>query len=101
SGDEPPPPLVERTSQEPRLQELAESVQPAPPASELEPLPAYRALPPQICQCLAAKHAPLADAFDNKRQQSQEKQTHACGRKGHKSEKQRAFQESMLLYSAL
>jgi hypothetical protein len=101
ADDEIPLPVVERTRPEPVLQDLALSVQPAEPPAESEPPVAYRALAPQICQCLAAKHAPLADALDNKRQQSGEMQTRACCLSGHKSEKQRAFQESMLLYSAL
>jgi hypothetical protein len=57
-----------------------------------------------LCQCLSAKHAPTADGFDSKRRQLEEEQANSSCRQGRKSEKQakqRAFQESMLLYSAL
>jgi hypothetical protein len=101
SGDEVPLPAVERTGQEPVVQDLAASVQPPePPGEPVSPV-VYRSLAPQLCQCLAAKHAPLADGLDYQRQQIEQKQNNACCLSGHKSEKQRAFQESMLLYSAL
>ncbi|HTU16485.1 MAG TPA: hypothetical protein VMG10_00355 [Gemmataceae bacterium] len=98
AGDEMPLPVVERTNPEMVLQELAVTVQ---PPGQLEPTTDYRALAPQVCQCLAAKHAPLADAFDNKWQQSEQKQRHGCCQGRRKSEKQRALQASMLRYSAL
>ena len=101
AGDEMAPPVVERASPDQLLQDLAATVQPPQPPGEPESPAIYRALAPQICQCLAAKHAPLADALDNKRRQSEEKQSNSRCRSGHKSEKQRAFQEEMLLYSAL
>lgn len=99
-GDEMPPPVVERAPQEPVLQDLAASVEQRADAPRA-PTNAYRALPPQLCQCLAVKHAPLADGLDHKRQQLEQKQQPACCRNARKSGNQRAFQESMLLYSAL
>jgi hypothetical protein len=100
-GDEAPLPTVERTVQERAIQDLAAAVQsPASPDDPKTPSD-YRALAPQLCQCLAAKHAPLADGFDNQRRQLEQQEADnrcLCGRK---SDKQRAFQESMLLYSAL
>jgi hypothetical protein len=94
-------PVVERTRQEPALLELASSVQPAEPPVDLHAPTAYRALAPQLCQCLAAKHAPLADGLDRQRQQLEQQRAKASCQSGRKSAKQRAFQEAMLLYSAL
>jgi outer membrane protein TolC len=54
-----------------------------------------------MCQCLAAKHAPLADGLDAQRRQLEEKKVKKTCLREDKSAKQRAFQESMLLYSAL
>ncbi len=112
---EPLPPAVERVSQEQAIQELAASVQPPPVLDELPLVDAYRALPPLLCQCLAAKHAPLADGFDNQRRQlenssSGRRASKECpglrgglaqGGKAQKQQKQREFQEAILLYSAL
>lgn len=101
-GDEMPLPVAERTRQEPIVQELAASLQPPTAPAEPGPRVAYRALAPQLCQCLAAKHAPLANSFDQKRQQlQQQQQNRSCCNRGKKSEKEREFQEAMLLYSAL
>jgi hypothetical protein len=104
SPGETPPPAVERISQEQTVLQLAASVQ-LPPTSDNLPVPdAYRAVPPLLCQCLAAKHAPLADGFDNQRRQLEQQQAKAgcrSSRKTEKQAKQRAFQESLLLYSAL
>jgi hypothetical protein len=97
AADEVPLPPAERTSQEPALLELASTLRPAEPPSAAP----YRALAPKLCQCLAAKHAPLADGLDSQRQQLQNGRGHAGCRGENKSDKQRAFQESMLLYSAL
>jgi hypothetical protein len=118
-ADEMPLPAVERAPQESAIQDLVKPigagsvsdespVVDAPGADQI----AYRAVAPQLCQCLAAKHAPLADGFDSQRRQLEKtsqaksaKHRCACSRCGmankDKSEKQRAFQESMLLYSAL
>jgi hypothetical protein len=97
---EPPLPAVERNALEPDVLELAASVKPVEPPGDAQPPLSYRALAPQQCQCLAAQHAPLADSLDRQRQKLQQEanDSHLCGQK---SEKQRAFQESMLLYSAL
>src|SRR5262249_43916765 len=97
---EPPLPAIERNALEPELLKLTASVKPADSPGDPQPPLPYRALTPQQCQCLAAQHAPLADSLDRQRQKLQEEanDSHLCQ---HKSEKQRAFQESMLLYSAL
>ena len=99
-GAESPLPAVERNALEPDLLKLAASMKPAEPPGDAQPPHAYRALTPQQCQCLAAQHAPLADSLDRQRQKLQQEanDSHLCQ---HKSEKQRAFQESILLYSAL
>jgi uncharacterized coiled-coil protein SlyX len=99
--DETPWPVVDRGSQEPVVQELAASLQPSEPPGDPQSAIPYRALPPQLCQCLAAKHAPLADGLDNQRRQLEPRRGSASCRSGHQSDKQRAFQESLLLYSAL
>ncbi|MHB1423431.1 MAG: TolC family protein [Gemmataceae bacterium] len=109
SGDEMPPPLVERTLQESAIQNLlkpmgARSVSEGNSTlayASGSDVSAYRALAPQLCQCLAAKHAPMADGFDSQRRQLEQQQAKANCLCGGKSEKQRDFQESMLLYSAL
>jgi outer membrane protein TolC len=49
---------------------------------------------------LAAKHAPLADGLDYQRRQLEQKNDKKPCFREDKSAKQRAFQESMLLYSA-
>lgn len=99
-GEEMPLPAVPRSEQETSLQRLAATLLPPPP-SEL-PIPTdYRALAPAQCQCLAAKHAPLADALDSQRQQLERQRKQTSCLCGGTSEKQRAFQEAMLLYSAL
>ncbi|HEY7330122.1 MAG TPA: hypothetical protein VH592_20970 [Gemmataceae bacterium] len=102
--DEMPPPAVLRTAQESSIRDLAASVLPPQTLDEPFPPEAYRAVAPMMCQCLSAKHAPTADGFDSKRRQLEEEQANSSCRQGHKFEKQakqRAFQESMLLYSAL
>jgi hypothetical protein len=95
-GDEIPLPNVERTSEESVVQKMAGSVVPLLP--DAQGPPPYRALPPQLCQCLAAKHAPLADGFDRQRQELEQQAGSHCS---DKSEKEREFQKAMLLYSAL
>ncbi len=100
-GPEPPLAAVERSSQELAIQELAASVQPPEPPADLPAPVDYRALSPQQCQCLAAKHAPLADGLDTQRRQLEQKESKKPCLREDKSAKQRAFQESMLLYSAL
>jgi hypothetical protein len=99
-GAEMPLPAGPRSEQEPPLQQLAATLL-APPPSELQIPTDYRALAPGLCQCLAAKHAPFADGLDSQRRQLEQQQAQASCLSGRKSEKQRAFQESMLLYSAL
>jgi hypothetical protein len=99
--DEIPLPSVERNDQESPLLELSASLLPAEPMRGMPSSSDYRSLAPQLCQCLAAKHAPLADGMERQRQQLQNQRARACSVSGQKSDKQRAFQESMLLYSAL
>lgn len=102
--DETPPPAMERTTQEPAIGELARSVLPPQALDELAATDAYRPIAPQLCQWLAAKHAPLADGFDSQRRQLEEKQSKSScrqSRRGEKRQKQMAYQEAMLLYSAL
>lgn len=104
AGDENPPPETERLLQEPAIRELAASV--VSPLTLDEPFPpgAYRVVAPLLCQCLSAKHAPLADGFDSQRRQlEQQRANSSCRRccKNKKQAKQCAFQESMLFYSAL
>jgi hypothetical protein len=99
---EPELPEVARTSLEPDLLALASTLQPAEPPGDPRPPSSYRALSPAQCQCLAAKHAPAADAFDRQRQRLREQRENGhCLCEDPKSEKQRAFQEGMLLYSSL
>ncbi len=112
-SDETPPPDMVRVPQEPAIRELAASVLPPQTPSPTLPSPssgegrvgdAYRAIAPQVCQCLSVKHAPLADGFDSQRRQLEEQQAKASCRKGCKAEKrqkQLAYQQAMLLYSAL
>lgn len=102
-SDEQPLPAVERIPQESAIQDLADSMQALPTTEETVPAD-YRALPPRVCQCLAAKHAPMADGLDSQRRQLAQQQAKlSCRRTGkaEKKDKQYAFQESMLLYSAL
>jgi hypothetical protein len=115
SGDETPPSTEERTRQDTAIQQLAASLPPPLTSSDLSGPHTYRALSPLLCQCLAAKHAPLADGFDRQRRQlgktspvRSASKTCLCSRyglmshrKAEKREKQRAFQETLLLYSAL
>jgi hypothetical protein len=100
NATEPPLPSAERTAIETDVLELAATVQPPEPASESQSPHSYRALTPQQCQCLAAQHAPLADSLDSQRRKlaQEEAKDGLCDQK---SDKQRAFQQSMLLYSAL
>jgi hypothetical protein len=100
-AEETPLPVAERTNQEKTLLQLAASLQPADPSSNPASAFAYRALPPHLCQCLAAKNAPLADGLDRQRRQLEQQDANASCLSGRKSENQRAFQEAMLLYSAL
>ena len=96
-----PPAEVERSPQEPTVQQLAATLQPPPSPLEASAKAVYRAISPSECQCLAAKHAPLADALDDQRKRlGAPRDKSRCFRED-KSEKQRAFQASMLLYSAL
>jgi hypothetical protein len=99
-GEEPPP-EVERGQQESMVQQLAATLQPPQPPTETGATADYRALSPNTCQCLAAKHAPLADALDEQRQRLVARRDKTRCFREDKSEKQRAFQASMLLYSAL
>ncbi len=103
-SDETPPPEMVRVPQEPAIGELAASVL-SPQTSDDSPITeAYRAIAPQLCQCLSVKHAPLADGFDSQRRQLEEQQAKASCRKRCKAEKrqeQLAYQKAMLLYSAL
>jgi hypothetical protein len=99
-GDEMPLPAVQRSQLELPLQQLAATLLPPPPG-ELQVPTDYRALAPQVCQCLAVKHAPLADSLDSQRRQLEQQRAKTECLKDRKSEKQRAFQESILLYSAL
>jgi hypothetical protein len=99
---EPELPEIARTNLEPDLLELASTVKPAEPPVDPRPDSSYRVLTPAQCQCLAAQHTPTADAFDRQRQRLQEQSENAHGLcENHKSDKQRAFQEGMLLYSSL
>lgn len=108
AGDEMPLPAVERVPQETAILERAASA--SLQATEVPSSPVdYRALAPQVCQCLAAKHAPMADGLDDQRRQLNNSRRgckgcpcSCCGPgRCDKSEKQRAFQKAMLLYSAL
>lgn len=95
-------PEVERSGLEPDLLELAATVQPAEPPENPRPPSSYRLLSPAQCQCLAAQNAPAADSFDRQRQRLQEQRENAgCLCQDPKADKQRAFQEGMLLYSSL
>lgn len=97
---EPPLPEVERTPLEPDLAALAQTVLP-PVEDPARALPSYRALGPLQAQCLAAKHAPTASALDRQRQKlenQRQKSSCLCRRD---ADKQRAFQEMLLGYSAL
>jgi hypothetical protein len=95
-------PAVERTPLEPDLLALALALKPAEPPADPHPPSAYRALDPKQCQCLAVQHAPVADSLDRQRRKLEEQQTNgSCLCSSPQSEKQHAFQESMLLYSAL
>jgi hypothetical protein len=99
---EPELPEVERNNLEPDLLALAATVQPAESPGNPRPPSSYRVLPPSQCQCLAAKNAPVADSFDRQRQRLQEQRENGgCLCSSQKSDKQRAFQEGMLLYSSL
>ena len=93
--------VVERSDQEAPLLELTASLLPADPPRGMPSSSDYRSLPPQLCQCLAAKHAPLADGLERQRQQLQNQRARASRVCGQKTDEQRAFQESMLLYSSL
>jgi hypothetical protein len=101
--EEVPPalPEVARSNLEPDLLALAASVQPAEPPAGPRSTAAYRALAPQFCQCRAAQKAPTADSLDSQRRKLEERDQKGSCPCGHKSEKQRAFQEAMLLYTAL
>jgi hypothetical protein len=93
---------IERPALEPDLLQLAQSLQPVTPAGDTAAASTYRVLSPKQCQCLAAEHAPTANAMDSKRRSLAEKRANACALcNHHKSDEQSAFQESMLLYSAL
>jgi hypothetical protein len=94
-------PAMERGSLEPDLLELAGSVQPAIPPIGPYPPSGYHPLSPQQCQCLAAQHAPTADALDRQRRRLQQQRDNGCCLGDHKTDRQRSFQEAMLLYSAL
>ncbi len=96
-----PPVQVERSPQEPTVQQLAATLQPPHPPLESSTKAVYRALSPGECQCLAAKHAPLADALDDQRKRLGARRDQSRHTRKDKSEKQRAFQASMLRYSAL
>lgn len=99
---EPALPAIERPALEPDLLQLAQSLQPVTPPGDADAASRYRVLSPKQCQCLAAEHAPTANAMDSKRRSLAEKQASACALcNHHKSDEQSAFQESMLLYSAL
>ena len=99
---EPALPAIGRPTLEPDLLQLAQSLQPVTPPGDAASTSSYRALSPKQCQCLAAEHAPTANALDSKRRALAEKRDNACALcNHHKSDEQSAFQESMLLYSAL
>jgi hypothetical protein len=101
---EAPPPAMERVPQEPAIRELAASVLFPQTLDDAELTYPYRAIAPQLCQCLSAKHAPMADGFDSQRRRLEEQQAKSCCRKSRHAEKQQkqlAYQEAMLLYSAL
>jgi hypothetical protein len=103
-SDETPPPAMERVPQEPAIRELAASVLFPQRPDDAALSYAYRAIAPQLCQGLSAKHAPLADGFDSQRRQLEEQLAKSCCRKGRlaeKRQKQLAYQQAMLLYSAL
>jgi hypothetical protein len=103
-SDEAPPPAMERVPQEPAIRELAASVLFPQSPDHAVLTCAYRAIAPQLCQCLSAKHAPLADGFDSQRRQFEEQLAKSCCRKSRHAEKRRkqlAYQQAMLLYSAL
>ena len=99
---EPALPAIGRPTLEPDLLQLAQSLQSVTPPGDAAAASAYRVLSPKQCQCLAAEHAPTANALDSKRRSLAEKRADACALcNHHKSDEQSAFQESMLLYSAL
>jgi hypothetical protein len=99
---EPALPAIERPTLEPELLQLAQSLQPVTPPGDAAAASPYRVLSPKQCQCLAAEHAPTANALDSKRRSLAEKRDNSCGLcNHHKSDQQSSFQESMLLYSAL
>jgi hypothetical protein len=103
-SDETPPPAMERVPQEPAIRELAASVLFPQTLDEPALTYAYRAVAPQLCQCLSVKHAPMADGFDSQRRQLEQQLAQSSCRKnrhGERQEKQFAYQEAMLLYSAL
>lgn len=95
---ETPLPPAERTGLEADLFALAATV--LPPEAPRLPA-AYRALNPLQAQCLAARHAPTADAFDRQRQNLQNQQNKSSCLCGRGADKQRAFQAMLLAYSAL
>jgi len=101
NDSQPSLPEIMRPNLEPDLLALAASVQPAGPPAGPRTSFSYQTLAPQLCQCLAVQHAPTADGLDSQRRKLEEQDKKACCLGGHKSEKQRAFQESMLLYTAL
>ncbi|HWG41756.1 MAG TPA: hypothetical protein VN688_03150 [Gemmataceae bacterium] len=95
-------PTAERNTLEADMLALALSLKPIEPPDDPPPPSAYRALEPKQCQCLAARHAPAADSLDRQRQKLAQQRTNGfCLCNDRKSASQRAFQESMLLYSAL
>jgi hypothetical protein len=103
-SDETLPPEMVRVLEEPAIGELAASVLPLQAPDDSAITDAYRAVAPQLCQCLSVKHAPLADGFDSQRRQLEEQQAKASCRKGCKAEKrqkQLGYQQAMVLYSAL
>lgn len=94
------PPAV-RSALDAEVLELAATLQlPEPPQDPNAPR-AYRALAPQQCQCFSAQHAPLADSLDSQRRKLAEAAANGHGLCDQKSDKQREFQQAMLLYSAL
>lgn len=95
---------MERVPQEPAIRELAASVLFPQTLDDATLTYSYRAIAPQVCQCLSVKHAPMADGFDSQRRQLEEQQAKSCCRKGRHAEKQQkqlAYQGAMLLYTAL
>lgn len=99
---EPALPAIGRPALEPDLLQLAQSLQSVTPPGDAASASPYRVLSPKQCQCLAAEHAPTANAMDSKRRSLAEKRANACSLcNHHKSDEESAFQESMLLYSAL